>query len=195
MLRLNEDLVERLQFGKSCYQLNLSFDNVLTAYDALRDKELNVTDKLEVYLSFLIIGPLPRKRIWVELYNLIDQLLFSRNSTAKKVDLNGNPMPRPKQKPDFDFSFDASLIFAAFWQTYQIDLLKERGKLHWFKFIALLDGLPEDTRFCYIRQIRATDLAEIKDKEQKKTIRKQKQLFALPGLGEGGGEEDGGWDS
>lgn len=42
-----------------------------------------------------------------------------------------------------DFDIDADLIFAAFLQSYGIDLVD--CDLHWHKFSALLNGLPQNT--------------------------------------------------
>ena len=44
----------------------------------------------------------------------------------------------------FDFEIDADLIYSAFMQQYGIDLIDT--DMHWYKFIALMRGISDDTR-------------------------------------------------
>jgi len=52
-----------------------------------------------------------------------------------------------------DFEQDADLIFAAFLQQYQIDLTE--ADLHWWKFLALLNGLSDSTTLSKVMSYRA----------------------------------------
>ncbi len=72
------------------------------------------------------------------------------------IDIAGNELPLPEEEADevLDFKEDAGLIYAAFYQTYKIDLIEEQGKLHWLKFKALLNGLPEGTALSKVIEIR-----------------------------------------
>lgn len=78
----------------------------------------------------------------------------------------------------FDFAFDGNRIYAAFMQQYGIDLT--RAEMHWWKFKALFDNLSEDTQFMRVVQYRSMNLAQIKDKEQKKFYTKMKSIYKLP---------------
>lgn len=74
-----------------------------------------------------------------------------RNRPSKKLlGVNSNQ--------PFDFSVDGELIWSAFRRNdvYGIDLL-EIPYLHWWKFIAMLDDLPEDTRLHRIMDYRTID--------------------------------------
>lgn len=51
-----------------------------------------------------------------------------------------------------DWDVDANLIFAAFMQAYGIDLTE--ADLHWHKFKALFDALPEETLLVKVMQYR-----------------------------------------
>lgn len=59
-------------------------------------------------------------------------------------------LPRPSgRKSDvipYDWELDADLIYAAFWQMYNIDLCDEKLNLHWYKFMALFNSL-KGTKF------------------------------------------------
>ena len=54
-----------------------------------------------------------------------------------------------------DFTQDRALIIAAFRQAYGIDLVAERGRMHWQTFADLLKGLPSNTRLAEVMDIRA----------------------------------------
>lgn len=182
MFHLDEKLANEVKLKSKTYSLNLCFDNVLLAFRALKDKEMTITDRLETYLNLLVNDDLPSVADWTALYDAIQNVLTVERTTAVKYDLNGDPIPTSNKssEPDFDFDFDARYLFAAFMQAYKIDLIEQQGKLHWIKFVALLNALPEDTMFRQIRQIRSTDLSKIKDKDYRKQIKRQQQAFALP---------------
>lgn len=78
----------------------------------------------------------------------------------------------------FDFDYDGDLIYSAFLQQYHIDLCDT--SMHWWKFRALFNSLSEDTQFMRVVSYRNTNLAKIKDKEQKAFYRKMKELYRLP---------------
>lgn len=81
-------------------------------------------------------------------------------------------------KPVFSFDDDAPFILSDFRRYYGIDLI-HIPYLHWYEFTALLEGLPDEssvkTRIAY----RSINLAEIKDKEERKRIRKIKNYLRI----------------
>ncbi len=85
---------------------------------------------------------------------------------------------KPAQ-PDFSFSHDGALIYAAFLEQYGIDLV-DVPFLHWWTFRALLDGLSDGHLFCEVRRCRAMELGRVKDKEQQRYYREMKKRYALP---------------
>lgn len=183
MFRLYDDLPDSVVVGKAEYRLDLSFDNVLLAFSALRDIEMTGEDRLGTFLQLLLCKSeqLPDMELWEEAFSAITELLRGEDTTAVEYDQNGDPMPikHKIERPDFDFDQDAQEIYAAFWQTYGIDLLRMRGKLHWYKFQALLAGLPDDTRFTRIREIRNAKLSDIKDHKERSQMAKMKRAVAL----------------
>ena len=42
-----------------------------------------------------------------------------------------------------DYDIDSELIYSSFYQQYKIDLFDEKLRLHWHKFLALMDGIRE----------------------------------------------------
>ncbi|MDO4669353.1 MAG: Gp15 family bacteriophage protein [Butyricicoccus pullicaecorum] len=79
--------------------------------------------------------------------------------------------------PCFDFEADSEYIFAAFWSAYGIDL--SVITIHWWKFIALFQSLPDDCQLCKIMRYRAINLDTVPD-EQKKFYGDMKNRYALP---------------
>lgn len=78
----------------------------------------------------------------------------------------------------FSWSKDAGMIEAAFLQNYQIDLMKEQGKMHWTKFKALFDGLSDKTKLIQIINIRQTTPSEV-PKDQWSKIAQLQVTFSL----------------
>lgn len=191
MLSLFNSLPSDIHFNGESYPVDFSFNGVLYAFSVLKDPDLTDEDKAETFAR-LLVNDIPAETDgvdWIEFFYVIQEALLPSKKVVR-YDQNGEVIKsRPKKiKPDFDFDFDADELFSAFMQAYHIDLIEQQGKLHWFKFIALLRNLPEDTNFMQIRQIRSTDLSEIKDKERKKAIRKAKKEVALPDDEEEGGD-------
>ena len=79
----------------------------------------------------------------------------------------------------YDFSYDDSYIYAAFLQTYRIDL-QDIEDFHWWKFKALFNSLTDDCKFMKILGYRNIDLSKVKDKEKKNFYKQMKKIYALP---------------
>ena len=101
---------------------------------------------------------------------------FSRGGQDAEADgkaREGGPTP-PRA---FDYDQDANLIYAAFYATYGISLTTVEF-LHWWEFLALFEGLPEDTLIKRVMYWRTVNLSEL-PKEARKHVRKMRSLFAL----------------
>jgi hypothetical protein len=88
------------------------------------------------------------------------------------------PEDAKKRARALDYDVDAPLILAAFRSAYQIDLT--RDSMHWWTFLALLEGLPGHTRLAEIMGYRTINLSEIKDKETRKHYAQLQKQFRLP---------------
>ena len=77
----------------------------------------------------------------------------------------------------FSFTYDADYIYSAFLQVYGIDL--QADNMHWWRFLALLGGLPDDCKFTQIVSIRATDTSKM-SKSMKQHYDELKRVYALP---------------
>ena len=116
------------------YDLTPAYDNVLTMFaDVEGVTEHRVPEIMGYYLLRV-----PSKD--TGLLQAVSAVLF--------------PPAKTVHQKSMDFIQDGQLIYAAFMQAYGIDLNDQRGKLHWWKFTALLRGLPSNTRFMEVVQIR-----------------------------------------
>ena len=91
-----------------------------------------------------------------------------------------------KAKPlAFDYIIDGPLIVAAFQAAYGLDLTDPATQIHWWRFQALMQGLPEGCQFSQVVAWRTADLSGMKG-EQRKLYAKMQAQFALPpDLGKG----------
>ena len=144
------------------YTLTPQFDNVLQMYQAIEG--LDSWDKPEVMLSYLVKGKVKPS---LDLLKAVSDVLFT-------------PSKGGGDKA-FDFVQDSPLIYAAFMQAYGMDLVEQQGKLHWWKFQSLLNGLPSNTRFSEIVSIRMKPIpAPTKyNKEEREELMRLKAVYAL----------------
>lgn len=91
------------------------------------------------------------------------------------------PPAKTTHQKSMDFVQDGPLIFAAFMQAYGIDLNEQRGKLHWWKFTALLHGLPSNTRLMEVVQIRTKPMPKPTkhNAQERAQLARLKQEYAL----------------
>lgn len=76
---------------------------------------------------------------------------------------------KKNNKPAYSFEADSKVIFADFWNYYNIDLSQEG--LHWWVFRALLFGLPEESEFKQRTYYRTCDLKGLSKKERERIMR------------------------
>lgn len=204
MFKLNDPLNDYVTINDEEHPIYMAFDNVMSALETFDDKELSEADRLYIFLGIMLHDYDQELISTLDFETQVDvgkQIIDQINSEPienQPVDLEGNPMPQPKRDGEqlISFLFDAKYIYAAFMQAYGIDLIEQQGSLHWSKFSALLNALPDNTLMRQIIDIRKTDLSEIKDKDEKKRIKKLKQQFSLGNkVNEEGGDMYGWWDS
>lgn len=162
-MKLQDSLPRGVRVGKRFYKLDLDFRAVLRLIDTMARDDL-LPDARD-YLALKCVMKHPRNV--TKTLEAVKQLLFP--ATKKSAD----------KKKVTDFAQDADLIRAAFMQVYRIDLYTE--KLHWFKFSALLAGLPEGNRYNDVLGIRARPMpAPTKyNTEERRWLAKAKAELAL----------------
>lgn len=77
-----------------------------------------------------------------------------------------------------DYEKDADLIYSAFYHYYNIDLMDSSLHLHWYKFIALLDGIKE-TRMNDVMGYRMYTPSQNDGKEYKAQMLRLKEMWRI----------------
>lgn len=145
-------------------------------------------------------------RVWVELYDRICNGSTDGNKASALLEFisdAGLPLesgsvdaimqfftggahregkPSTASSPVFDFVRDSEYIYAAFLETYGIDLT--RDSLHWQAFIALFRSLPDTCQICKIMYYRSVKLEDV-PKHQKRFYAEMKRKYALNGSNQG----------
>ena len=141
--------------------------------------ELSNRDR--VLKSFSLFGNyMPRTSAETNAY--MDGILNLYRCGKVQRKLNAKVAEKAKTKPKvpryFDFDYDAPYIYAAFVETYGLDLTE--AKIHWWKFKALFDALPAECQFSKIISYRGADISQIKSKNEKQRMIKLQHIYALP---------------
>ena len=152
IIDLTMRLDDFIMLGADKIPINLSFDSVLNAYKALEDKEPAYANK--VFRALNAFGVSGSYTI-AERAFLLESIFAKIEELAKSIDQYNFPTGGSGGKP-IDYEKDTSLIYAAFRQAYGIDLFEMQGKLHWIKFLMLLNNLPEDTKLSKVIGYRTT---------------------------------------
>lgn len=141
------------------------FNRVLTLLSEVFPSE-ELSDAQKIYLTVTSVSDAPPTQ---EIFELIVHELFP---------------PKKKHTDDtktMDFEQDAALIYAAFLQTYGIDLYAVRNQMDWRIFVALLKGIPENTELSRVIRIRGMKVPERtkENSEYVDSIIKAKRAVAL----------------
>ena len=179
-MRLNDLLPQTYKYNEEEIEIDLSFDNILDIFDVLKMKELPEFYRAELCLTLLfgedIIEGIDIIDVWNEVFELY---LDSTKEEAVRYDIAGNPMPTKREEPLIDLDQDAEYLYSSFIQAYGINLIQEQGKLHWYEFKALLNGLPENTIIKQIIHIRSYEPGEHDSKEYKKQMQDLQDFYRL----------------
>jgi len=189
---LHFKLNDEIDIEGTVYTVNASFDVILKVIELLQDERIHPGKKPTVALQ-LLIGDTLAEYDFESRLTIMKEILsgYVQFEDDVQYDRLGNPVPKAAQEErsgaQYSYTEDADYIYAAFMQAYGIDLIDQQGKLHWAKFKALLNGLPNDTTFSNILQIRGWSPSQEKEKHTQRMHRLQRQ-FKLKGKGEEDGE-------
>lgn len=178
MLSLTQDPLNEVVFGGKTYRLDLAFDTVIQYLKLSSDDELSEEEKAVYAIElFLDEQDLPSDPKFYE-------LVFKAVNEEITSDPYGNNMPNSNPfglapVKYFDYEQDAEAIFASFMSEYHINLLEQRGKMHWREFKALFNGLSENSYMQRIISIRQRDLSEIDDSKAQQQLNEAKNYYML----------------
>ncbi|UNB91798.1 Phage protein [Listeria innocua] len=169
------------------YKLDLAFDNVLRVIELTEDNSLSDVFRANLAIDVLFVDDMP----WpcsneedeyanieeksLVLIDIFTNYIVKENDDGLLYDIDGNKMPSATNNNDdaeeiasYSLTQDADYIYASFLQDYNIDLLDSQGKMHWYKFRALLESLRDDTTIKTIIGIRQAELPSGKGTEKER---------------------------
>ena len=174
-LRFYYPLPIKAEFEGKRYRLRLTVSNVLRYFELCDDSEgLTFEEISEIGFAWLVKGgknlPLYKKIEFME-------KIYSEYINPPQKRLKGQ-----KNQSVVSFGYDSSFIYSAFMEAYGIDLWDQATKMHWCKFLALFEGIPENCILRQIMGIRAQPIPAPKghNQEEIQRITELKALYALP---------------
>lgn len=185
MFELDVKLETELDLDGTVYPVDMAFDNVMKLFKLLENPILTEKDKIYHGIYQLLGINLDIEfEDQVEVFHyLLDNFVNKGKEKEVAMDLQGNPIPVKKQAPTQDLKHDASYIYNSFRQAYNINLFEQQGKLDWREFLSLLRGLPEDTEYKKLIDIRTRPYQKGKGTaEANRKLREAKRLYALRGV-------------
>ena len=159
-MQISNRLPDKVELGGKIYNFNASFDNVINIIDLINDNDIDNTVKVDLSIEMIFgkeqcnVDFETKKQLF---FFFFAEIVNQGKKDSVPLDLSGKPIPNYQDdvKKNYSLKHDADYIFSSFMQAYHINLFKEQGKMHWFEFQALLNGLPDDTKFKQITQIRS----------------------------------------
>ncbi|UTI41124.1 Gp15 family bacteriophage protein [Niallia sp. RD1] len=146
--RFNDDVIE---YKGQKLHVNLAFDVVLRAYELMADKRFNRMEKALIFFDMFIVDHKSYSFSFQD-KNIIVKTIFEELLGYKKDEQSSG------NKKSYDLTIDAPYIYASFLQDYNIDLFEMQGKLHWHKFLTLLNSLSKDTKLVEVINIREQEV-------------------------------------
>ncbi|MGG5333834.1 Gp15 family bacteriophage protein [Enterococcus sp. AZ163] len=176
-------LEDKIEIGGAVYELNLSYDRVLRFFDILADSELTDTFRFKIAFKLLLdvddIEQLLTLEQQYEVIQAIIQEYIVKEKPSVVLASFSKEKERDKEKEYYSVKEDADIIFASFFYDYKIDLLSERGKLHWQKFKALLNNLSESSKLNKVIEIRKWKPSEHTTAEERKQMEELQAFYSL----------------
>ncbi|MBP3464117.1 MAG: hypothetical protein J6K45_06535 [Clostridia bacterium] len=151
------------------YKINVDFRKMISLEKKLEDKSIDDTEKIMYALRNFY-------PFFYELENykqlLTDQELFKEACSkilwfykCGRENYHKSASTSSSNKKKYSYDYDDEYIWGAFYYLFNIDLTKD--KVHWWKFKAIMNSLPENTEFVKIIRYRSysgkdKDLLELK---------------------------------
>lgn len=179
---LTEYQTSTVMLGKKRFLINPAFDTVLEVQRLFAEEELTDHDKVEQALKMFVINDRRMRGMGINAkVELLNEIYRQCINTRKHP-------PSRKNIRVLDFEYDGEYIYSSFMLDYGIDLIDEQGHLPWKKFIALFQGLSENTKIREVMRIRSMDIPKPtgKNGKQIQEIMDLKSYYALPVKGGGG---------
>ena len=157
---LTDKLPKTISAGGKQYPIETDFRAGIAFEMMLEKGEKNILKILKAFFPDGVLIP-----DYETLEKIFDAtLLYYR--CGEKLSKKGKTAPT---KQPYSFENDSSVIFADFWNYYNIDLSQEG--LHWWAFRSLLDGLPDESEFKQRVYYRTCDTKGLSKKEKERILK------------------------
>ena len=158
--------------ARKSYQIDTDFRRWIGFHEALLDNALTSNNKLMLMYQLF--------------KDAIPSMIYEKETIAQVAEfLKGNVMISNQKdnsktnKQVFSYTYDQEYIIGAFLECYGIDLINIEY-LHWYHFCALLNALNPNCELKQRIMYRSYDLSSIKDKNERKRIKKIQKMIELP---------------
>lgn len=165
------DLKYTLTINGIDYKINTNFKIWLKFQEIVENMKEDEESFYKILDFFVNIGVDVGITQFDEVFNKVVEFFVGNDKNGSSTTSN------PQNEKFFDFKKDESYLYAAFLQTYNIDLY-DIEYLHWHKFKSLLQSLPDDCELTKIIGYRSADTSKM-DKVQKQFYKKMKKLYSL----------------
>ncbi|QBO36975.1 hypothetical protein EQG49_11210 [Periweissella cryptocerci] len=181
LFSLSHSLDDSFEYEGVSGKVDMSFDNVILMFETQTREDMDAYLKLIVSLQ-LLVGDDYEERgqdFQVGLYQYLMDEYINDNKPIIDPDALRNGGGGKEDAEQYSLTEDAEYIFASFLQAYGMDLHDQFKKLHWYKFRALLAGLPDDTKFRQVLQIRQWKPYKGVTKEEKQQMQDLQVVYRL----------------
>jgi hypothetical protein len=160
---LTDDFPDGWNLEGKIYKIKTDFRNVLKFFKVIKKKGMTEREKACTILDLFFYEIPDTDKVW-------EFLGFWINGGETKKD-------EGVERKVFDFIVDSGRIYAAFMQSYNIDLTSQQ--MHWFKFLELMQNIPDDTRLMQVIDIRSRKPAKGDSKEYIRELRKMQNRYKI----------------
>lgn len=169
---LTDDLPECVTLYGVDYPVYTSFKNWIRISCILEKGNLNDAHTFAEVLKLCYKEALPPNRV--------SALLGALDFLSRGTDFSVPQGARSEQL--YSFSFDADVIYSAFYSKYGIDL--QNKDLHWYKFCTLFEALADENPFKTVLRIRTADEKEIKNPKVRSKVAALKSKYRITSAAE-----------
>lgn len=167
---LYESLPDTICVDGKEYLINTDYKYWIELSDALNDPKVDKEYLANVFIGLFVDGiPQFSSEVFLAIMDFF-------NGNVKDAKSSENGETEKKTKKVYDFKIDAEYFISAFLNQYHINLFED--DLHWWKFLALFNGL-EKCELTERMRYRGVDLSTIKNKEERKRTKKIQDSLKL----------------
>jgi len=146
--------------------LNTSYKTALRCFETIQNPRISDYERC-LGVIYMLFGEIPKADMVQEYF---EKAVYYLQCGQTKAEQDSKPA-------DMDFNYDRKYINASFMYAYGINL--EETDLHFWQYIELIEGLPNDCILSQVRNIRTCDVKDYAEKDRAK-IKQLKRELALP---------------